>query len=90
MRILLPVDLSERAREVVDLAIPWAERVGGVVDLLYVDETAIPLPHVKDAAVQKILEDQWSLSRRSHEAHSRKNCGITSRRTNCKTPRSAP
>ncbi len=68
MRVLLPVDLTERAREVVDLAIPWAERLGGVIDLLYVDETAIPLPHVKDAAVQKILEAQWNASRRSSEA----------------------
>jgi nucleotide-binding universal stress UspA family protein len=68
MRILLPVDLSDRSREVVDLAIPWAERLHGVVDLLYVDETAIPLPHVRDPKVQKVLDEQWNAARQAQQA----------------------
>lgn len=68
MRILLPVDLDTEPQRLVDDCAAWAARIGGTVDLLYVDELAIPLPHVKDPQVQKVLDEQWSRARVQQEA----------------------
>ena len=68
MRILLPVDLNADPHALVDDCATWAGRVGATVDLLYVDELAIPLPRVRDPQVQQVLEEQWSRARVQHEA----------------------
>jgi nucleotide-binding universal stress UspA family protein len=68
MRVLLPIDLKQPSEAIVAAAELWVARLGGVVDMVYVSELEIPLPHVSDAAVQSVLSEHWNRVRSEHEA----------------------
>jgi nucleotide-binding universal stress UspA family protein len=71
MRVLVPVDLQALSDTLVAHAAAWAQRFGAsgepvVLDLLYVDETALPRPHVAAPEVQTILDREWARARQEH------------------------
>jgi nucleotide-binding universal stress UspA family protein len=50
----------------------WAERLGGVLDVAFVDEYRYNLYLVQDPAVRTVLDDQWSRIRDDNVGHLRR------------------
>jgi nucleotide-binding universal stress UspA family protein len=67
MRILVAVDLKSEPAALVDAAKEWAERLSSPLDLVYVDETGVPLPKVRDPAVQSVVAAGWHKQRHEYE-----------------------
>lgn len=59
MRLILAVDLNEQAEELVAEGRKWAERLGAVLDLVYVDEHSYNAYLVLDPAVRTVLDREW-------------------------------
>lgn len=68
MRVLLAIDVHDRADEVLAEAGRWAERMGAKLDLAYVDEYRYNLYLVQDPAVRTVLDDQWAHIRDDNHA----------------------
>jgi nucleotide-binding universal stress UspA family protein len=59
MRMLLAVDLSEGAEELVAQAVTWATRLSAKIDLAFVDEHAYNVYLVQDPSVRSVLDREW-------------------------------
>lgn len=68
MRALLAVDLRREPHVVVDAAASWAERLGAVVDLVFVDEFRLAQPPARDPALLPVFEREWERMRLEDEA----------------------
>lgn len=60
MRMLVAVDLTEGAEQLVEQAVTWAARLSATIDLAYVDEHAYNIYLVQDPAVRGVLDREWS------------------------------
>lgn len=64
MRLLLAVDLNDHAEELVAEAATWAQRLNGVLNLVYVDDVYL----VQDPAIRSVLVAQWTQIRKEQDA----------------------
>jgi nucleotide-binding universal stress UspA family protein len=70
MRLLLAVDIQDQCKELVALAAQWAQRLGAVVDLVYVDDTFF----TQDPETRAILDKEWPRVRASREQRLQQLC----------------
>jgi nucleotide-binding universal stress UspA family protein len=63
MRLLMAVDLNDQAEELVADGASWARRLGGQLDLIYVDDVYL----VQDPAVRSVLATQWTQIRNEQD-----------------------
>lgn len=66
--MLVAVDLTEGAEQLVEQAVTWASRLSATVDLAYVDEHAYNIYLVQDPAVRGVLDREWSKIREHQTA----------------------
>lgn len=68
MRLLVAVDLlHSQARDVVGEAAEWAARLGGTLDVAFVDEYEYSAYLIPDPRVRDVVVGQWAQVRRHHE-----------------------
>jgi nucleotide-binding universal stress UspA family protein len=63
MRLLMAVDLNDHAEELVTQGAAWARRLGGILDLIYVDDVYL----VQDPAIRSVLVAQWTQIRKEQD-----------------------
>lgn len=71
MRLLLALDINEGADELIGEGVTWAKRLGGTLDLLYVDEHAYNVYLVQDPSVRTVLDREWARIREQQHARLR-------------------
>jgi nucleotide-binding universal stress UspA family protein len=60
MKCLLAVHLHERAEELLEQGVAWAQRMGATLDVAYVDEYNYDLMLIDDPSVRTVLDHQWA------------------------------
>jgi nucleotide-binding universal stress UspA family protein len=60
MRLLLAVDLNDRAEELLALGRQWAERLSAKLDVAYVDQHSYDVYLVQDPSVRTLIDREWS------------------------------
>lgn len=68
MKLLLALDLRSNPEAVIAKAVPWAERLGAVLDLLFVDDTPDASLFVGDPAVRGIVIEERARLIETHRA----------------------
>lgn len=66
MRMLIAVDVDEKADRVVDEAAPWTERLGATADLVFVEEYGQLSSLIREPALRAQVEEEWNRLRESH------------------------
>ena len=57
-RLLAPVDIHDRGEDVVDLAVPWAQRLDAELDLLYVEGMAASEVFITDPSIRRLFRQE--------------------------------
>lgn len=59
MRLLLAVDINDRAEELLAIGRDWAERLGAKLDVVYVDQHSYDVYLVQDPTVRTLIDKEW-------------------------------
>jgi nucleotide-binding universal stress UspA family protein len=65
MRLLLAVDLNDRADELLAIGRQWAERLSARLDVAYVDQHSYDVYLVQDPSVRTLIDREWTQIRES-------------------------
>lgn len=67
MRLLLAIDLNDRAEELLAIGRQWAERLNAKLDIAYVDQHSYDVYLVQDPAVRTLIDKEWAHIRDSEK-----------------------
>ena len=66
MRLLAAVDVREGAEQVVEEVGRWADALGAVVDLAFIEEYGSTAALIRDPAIRSLVEKEWVHLRSRH------------------------
>lgn len=66
MKLLAAIDINAASGAVLEQAVDWANKLGGTLDLCYVDEYVYNGAIIRDPAVRQLVLDQWDRIRDEH------------------------